>query len=130
LAALLPLGWELWLDGGHNPAAGEMLARHVAGWADRPTHVVVGIKTSKDQAGFLRPLLPVAASLWAVQEPGQHLAMPIAAIIAASEGRARPGPTVAAALRAISAEGGPPARVLICGSLHLAGEVLKQEAGG
>jgi dihydrofolate synthase/folylpolyglutamate synthase len=130
LAALLPADWELWLDGGHNPGAGEMLARHVAGWSDRPTHVVVGMKTSKDQGGFLRPLLPVAASLWAVAEPGQHLAMPVDHIIAASDGRARPGPTVAAALRSIAASGGPAARVLICGSLHLAGEVLKQEVSG
>jgi len=128
LAHMLPAGWELWLDGGHNPAAGEMLARHLAGWSDMPTHVIVGIKKSKDQAGFLRPLLGVSASLWAVAEPGQHLAMPVDAIIAASEGRARPGPTVKAALEAIIARGGGPARVLICGSLFLAGEVLKQEA--
>jgi dihydrofolate synthase/folylpolyglutamate synthase len=130
LATLLPPAWELWLDGGHNPAAGEMLARHLAGWSDRPTHVIVGIKQSKDQVGFLRPLLPVATSLWAVAEPGQHLAMPVDAIIAASEGRARPGPTVKAALGAIVAMGGGPARVLICGSLFLAGEVLKQEESG
>jgi dihydrofolate synthase/folylpolyglutamate synthase len=129
LAKVLPIGWELWLDGGHNPAAGEMLARHLADWSDRPTHVIVGIKKSKDQAGFLRPLLPVAASLWAVAEPGQHLAMPIEDIIAASEGRARPGPTVKAALESIASLGGKPSRVLICGSLFLAGEVLKQEAG-
>ena len=59
-------------------------------------------------------------------EPGQHLALPVAAIVAASGGVARPGPTVAAALRALPREGGP-ARVLICGSLYLAGEVLKAE---
>ncbi len=128
LASMLPDGWELWLDGGHNPAAGEMLGQHIACWSDRPTHVIVGIKKSKDQAGFLRPLLPVATSLWAVAEAGQHLAMPVEAIIAASGGRAKPGPTVQAALRQIVASGGPPARVLICGSLFLAGEVLKQEA--
>jgi len=128
LAALLPPGWELWLDGGHNPAAGEMLAVQLQAWGDRPTHVIVGIKQSKDQAGFLRPLLRLAASLWAVAEPGQHLAMPIEAIIAASDGLARPGPTVRAALQAIAEQGGAPSRVLICGSLYLAGEVLKQEA--
>jgi len=126
LAALLPADWELWLDGGHNPGAGVVLAEHLAGWADRPVHLIVGMKQAKDSAEFLRPLLPHAASLWAVAEPGQHLALPVAAIVAASGGVARPGPTVAAALRALPREGGP-ARVLICGSLYLAGEVLKAE---
>ena len=125
LAARLPAGWELWLDGGHNPGAGQALASQLAAW-DRPTHLVVGMKQGKDSADFLRPLLAQAASVWAVAEPGQHLAMPVAAIIAAAGGAARPGPTVAEALASI-APNGPPARVLICGSLYLAGEVLKAD---
>ena len=128
LARTLPDGWELWLDGGHNAGAGEALAGHLAGWTDRPLHLVVGMKRSKDAAGFLRPLLGRADTLWAVAEPGQHLALPVAAIIAAAGGRAQPGPTVAAALARI-ARAAPraarPGRVLICGSLYLAGEVLK-----
>jgi dihydrofolate synthase/folylpolyglutamate synthase len=129
LAGLLPAGWELWLDGGHNPGAGAALAEHLAAWGrEGPVHLLVGMKQSKDSAAFLRPLLPLAASVWAVAEPAQHLALPVAAIIAASGGVARPGPTVAAALRALAQPGGPPARVLICGSLYLAGEVLKADA--
>lgn len=128
LAALLPAGWELYLDGGHNPGGGEALAAVLAGWSDRPTHLVVGMKKAKDTAHFLAPLLPRAASLWAVAEPGQHQALPVEAIVAASGGAARPGPRVADALAAIAAEGGPPASVLICGSLYLAGEVLKLDA--
>lgn len=124
LAALLPAGWELWLDGGHNPGAGEALAEHLAGWRDRPVHLVVGMKQAKDASEFLRPLLPLAATTWAVQEPAQHLALPVEEIIAASGGAARPGPRVADALAAMS---GPPGRVLICGSLYLAGEVLKAD---
>jgi dihydrofolate synthase/folylpolyglutamate synthase len=68
-------GWELWLDGGHNPGAGLALAAHLDQWTDRPTHLVVGMKRSKAVAEFLAPLLPRAASLWAVAEPGQHLAV-------------------------------------------------------
>ena len=120
LAALVP-GRELWLDGGHNPGAGEVLAAVIAGWAD-PTHLVVGMKQAKDTAEFLRPLLPLAASVWAVAEPDQHQALPVDAIIEASGGVARAGPTVADALRSLD---GQPGRVLICGSLYLAGEVLK-----
>jgi len=127
LASLLPEGWELYLDGGHNPGAGVVLAEHLRGWPDRPVHVIVGMKQAKDSAEFLRPMLPVLTTLWAVAEPGQHLALPVDAVIAASGGKARPGPTVANALRAIP-KYGPAARVLICGSLYLAGEVLKLDA--
>ena len=73
------------------------------------------MKDSKDAVGFLRPLLPCATSVWAVAEPGQHSALPVAAIVAASGGVARPGPHVADALAAIAREPGP-GRVLICGS--------------
>jgi dihydrofolate synthase/folylpolyglutamate synthase len=135
LAKTLPPDWELWLDGGHNEGGGAAIGAHLATWADRPTHVVIGMKKSKDSAGFLAPILPHAKTLWAVVEPGQHLAMPIEDIVAASAGRARPGPTIAEALAALLGEEGPreqgprgqPARVLICGSLYLAGEVLKAD---
>ena len=125
LAAFLPAGWELWLDGGHNAGAGLVLAEHLTA-CDRPAHLIVGMKQGKDSSGFLRPLLARAATVWAVAEPGQHLAMPVADIIAASGGVARPGPTVAGALASIP-RAGPPAPVLICGSLYLAGEVLKAD---
>jgi dihydrofolate synthase/folylpolyglutamate synthase len=126
LATSLPAGWELWLDGGHNPGAGLALAEHLAGWSDRPTHLIIGMKQAKDSAATLRPMLPHAATVWAVAEPDQHLALPVEAIVAASGGTARPGPTVQNALAKIRQEAGP-ARVLICGSLYLAGEVLKQD---
>jgi dihydrofolate synthase/folylpolyglutamate synthase len=129
LAQLLPPGWELWLDGGHNPGAGIVLAEHLRGWADGPVHLVVGMKQAKDSAEFLRPLLPLAASVWAVREPNQHAALPVEAIVAASGGVARPGPRVADALREIGRDA-EPGRVLICGSLYLAGEILKLDAGG
>ena len=125
LAQSLPAGWELWLDGGHNQGGGAAIGAFLATWTDRPTHVVVGMKKSKDSAGFLAPILAHAATLWAVAEPGQHLAMAVGDIVAASGGVALPGPTVAAALAALPRE--QPARVLICGSLYLAGEVLKAD---
>jgi dihydrofolate synthase / folylpolyglutamate synthase len=85
--------------------------------------VLVGMKQSKDAGDFLRPLVPLATTLWAVAELGQHDARPVDAIIEASGGVARPGPDVAGALRGLPREAS--ARVLICGSLYLAGEVLK-----
>jgi dihydrofolate synthase/folylpolyglutamate synthase len=131
LAEALPPHFELFLDGGHNAGAGQALAAQLQAWRDRPTHLIVGMKQSKDVGGFLRPLLAQAASVWAVQEPGQHLALPVAAIIEAAGGLARPGPDIAGALQQIAqAFASDPARVLICGSLYLAGEVLKADASG
>jgi dihydrofolate synthase/folylpolyglutamate synthase len=126
LAAPLPANWELWLDGGHNPGAGLALSEHLRNWHDRPLHLIVGMKQAKDAAQFLQPLIPHATTMWAVAEPEQHLALPVEAIIAASGGVACPGPDVEGALRALPKEGSP-ARVLICGSLYLAGEVLKKD---
>ncbi len=130
LTKLLPATWELWLDGGHNPGGGQVIADHLKGvWSDRPTHLIVGMKKAKDTAEFLAPLLPLAATIWAVSEPGQYSALPVEAILDAAQGYARPGPTVAEALRALPGlnPSAPPARVLICGSLYLAGEVLKSD---
>ena len=120
----LPEGSTLWLDGAHNPGGGQALAEQLDRWPG-PTTLVVGMKQSKDVAEFLAPLLPRAAKIFAVAEPGQHLALPIDQVIAASGGVAIPGPDVATALRQITV----PTRVLICGSLYLAGEVLKLDAG-
>lgn len=127
LACGLPPGWELWLDGGHNPGAAVVLGEVLAGWADRPVHLVIGMKQSKDARGFLHPLLGHAATVHAVAEPGQHLALPVDEIMAASGGQALPGPTVAEALLAIASASARPGRILICGSLYLAGEVLKAD---
>jgi dihydrofolate synthase/folylpolyglutamate synthase len=125
LAALLPDDFELWLDGGHNVGAGAVLAEQLAVWADRPVYLAVGMKQSKDAAGFLAPLLPHAAGVWAVAEALQHLAMPVAGVIAASGGVALPGPDLAGAFAQIALR--PPGRVLICGSLYLAGEALRAD---
>ncbi|WP_207538423.1 bifunctional folylpolyglutamate synthase/dihydrofolate synthase [Sabulicella rubraurantiaca] len=118
--------WELWLDGGHNAGAGEALAEALRDWRDLPLHLVVGMKQGKTAEGFLRPLLPLADTVHAVREPGQHLAMEVEEIIAASGSVARPGPDVVTALARLRAEE-KPGRILVCGSLYLAGEVLKAD---
>jgi dihydrofolate synthase/folylpolyglutamate synthase len=125
LVAMMP-GWEVWLDGGHNPGCGEVLAEMASSWRDRPLFLATGMLNTKDAAGFLRPLAPYAKSLRAVTIPGEQNALPAAAIVAAADEAgiaARSAPSIAAALAEIAAEskGG---RVLICGSLHLAGIVL------
>ena len=91
LAALLPQGSELWLDGAHNPGGAEILAAQLAAWGT-PTTLVLGMKQSKDVAEFLAILAPHAAAIYAVAEPEQHLALPVEKIIEASGGKAVPGP--------------------------------------
>ncbi len=130
LVDLLPEGWELWLDGGHNAAAGEALARDLAGWRERPLHLLYGMLNTKAARGFLAPLAPLAETLHAVAIPGAaaSLGAEEAARAATEAGfQARAGAGVAAAVRAIVEPGGP-GRILICGSLYLAGHVLAENA--
>jgi dihydrofolate synthase / folylpolyglutamate synthase len=126
LVEMLPQEWELWLDGGHNPGAGEILAAAAANWGDRPLYVVVGMLNTKDAAGFLGPLAAHARALWAVTIPGEDNPLPANRIAAAAHSVGLPAqqaPSVAAALATITADP-TPARVLICGSLHFAGTIL------
>ncbi len=123
LLGLAPAGTEIWLDGAHNPAGALALAAQLDAWSG-PTTLLVGMKQSKDVVEFLVPLLTRAEQIFAVAEPGQHLALPVDKIIEASGGVAIPGPDIAGALGQLSG----PGRVLICGSLYLAGEVLKLDA--
>ena len=120
-------GWELWLDGGHNPAAGEVLGPVVAGWRDRSLYLVVGMLNTKDSAGFLAPMAPFVQGLRAVTIPGEENALPAAAIVTAARSvgiAAQEAPSVAEALAEIKSHG-KAGRVLICGSLHFAGVILR-----
>ena len=127
LATLAPKA-ELWLDGGHNPAGGAAIAATLARMQKRPTHLICGMLNTKDVLGYMQPLAPQTTSLRAVSIPGEANTLPaevtrdaalaagISATVAAS---------VAEALAAIAALD-PEARVLICGSLYLAGTVLRE----
>lgn len=119
---------ELWLDGGHNPAAGKMLAKVLDTLPPRPTHLICGMLNTKDVAGFMRPLAGHAASLTAVAIPGEANTLPadVTADAARSAGLvANTASDVAAAIHAITGIE-PAARILICGSLYLAGRVLRE----
>ncbi|TMM52444.1 bifunctional folylpolyglutamate synthase/dihydrofolate synthase [Sulfitobacter sabulilitoris] len=121
---------ELWLDGGHNPAAGKALADVLAGLRDRPTHLICGMLNTKDVRGYLAPLAGQAASLTAVSIPGEANTLPAQTTADAARDVGLPASTadtVAVALQAIVAKD-PDARVLICGSLYLAGGVLRENA--
>ena len=121
---------ELWLDGGHNPAAGAALAEVLASLPPRPNVLVCGMLASKDVAGFLRPLAREARALIAVGIAGEPATLPAAetARFARAAGlRASTEPDLATAIRR-AASGEPAPRILICGSLYLAGQVLRENA--
>jgi dihydrofolate synthase/folylpolyglutamate synthase len=121
---------ELWLDGGHNPAAGDALASVLAAGPKRPTHLICGMLNTKDIGGYLRPLATHADTLHAVSIPGETATLPAAdtAVAARAVGmEAFEAASVTDALRDIAAKD-PTARVLICGSLYLAGGVLRENS--
>jgi len=120
-------GWDLWLDGGHNPLAGQVLAEVAAGWRDRPLFLVVGMINTKDAAGFLAPLAPFTEMLVAVTIPGEKNALPADAIAAAAHSvgiAAHSASSIGESIRHLA--GHRSGRVLICGSLYFAGKVLAE----
>jgi dihydrofolate synthase/folylpolyglutamate synthase len=133
LAAALPAGWELWLDGAHNASGGEALAVMAADWARAenrlPLYLISGSLSTHDPLGLLRPLAPFVTELRTVIVPGDHKTLPAEAVAESAQQAgitAKPAAGVEIALADIIATAKSPARVLICGSLYLAGSVLAE----
>lgn len=133
VAEALPAGSEVWLDGGHNPGGGEVLAEAVGAMqarGPRPLVMIAGLNASKDPRGFLEHFRPLAPDFHAIPF-GYHLALSAedSAAAARETGLAAVAePSLEAALAAISAKAwATPPRVLIAGSLYLAGEVLAKD---
>lgn len=121
-------GVELWLDGGHNPAGGEALAATLAQMPARPTYLICGMLNTKDIGGYLRPLAPHVTELHAISIPGEKNTLP--AEVTAEAARAAGMTALEAAGAAVAladiTRRDPAARVLICGSLYLAGAILRE----
>jgi dihydrofolate synthase / folylpolyglutamate synthase len=128
LAALLPPGAELWLDGGHNAGGGVALAAMAQAWREKPLRLVFGMLKSHDARSFLAPLAPFAASLAALAIPGEANALPAEEAASAARAVGIAAEPAAGIAAAVACAGGhaPPGRVLICGSLYLAGHVLTE----
>jgi dihydrofolate synthase / folylpolyglutamate synthase len=119
---------ELWLDGGHNPAGGEAVSATLARMPKRETHLICGMLNTKDVTGYMRPLAPQVTKLHAVSIPGEKNTLPAEVTRDAARAvgiEAVAAVSVAEALAGIAART-PEARVLICGSLYLAGTVLRE----
>lgn len=131
LVEALPPGCELWLDGGHNEDCGLALGRMASDWAKEPAplplYLVFAMQTTKDASGFLRPLSRHALAARAVPFPEGHAAYtPVEACAKAAEVGLDCVPVndIGAALEDLLATQPAPMRILICGSLYLAGTVL------
>ena len=127
LTNLLPDGSQIWLDGGHNPDAGAAITKTLENGA--LVHVILGMLKNKDALGFLTPFAPKIATLTAVPIQGHehHTPGELCDIARANLNIAdvRQASDIVAALELMAGQHAP-TNVLICGSLYLAGEVLRQ----
>jgi len=130
LIALAPPGAELWLDGGHNADGGRAIAAALGDLEERvsrPLVLVVGMLSTKDHSGFLRNFTGLVRRVFAVPIH-QDKGVPVEEIAAAARAAGMPADASGSIEEALSAIGGlgfdPPPRILITGSLYLAGEVL------
>ena len=133
LVAEAPAGSEIWVDGGHNPGAGEVIAEAMAGFEERqsrPLYLITGMINTKDPVGYFRAFADIAQDVFTVPIRGTDAALdPVALAHAAFDAGlvAAPMASVADALREIVERVDPaalPPRILIGGSLYLVGNVL------
>jgi dihydrofolate synthase/folylpolyglutamate synthase len=130
LVEAMPPAGELWLDGGHNEDCGIVLAGQAAEWAKEPAalplYLIFGMQTTKDASGFLRPLARHASTARAVPIQGHAAYTPQEACARAADVGldCQSANDIGAALEDLLATQPAPMRILICGSLYLAGDVL------
>lgn len=132
LLNLLPQGSELWLDGGHNDSAGEVLAAQCSAWKaknDLPNVIVFGMLSTKDPETFIEPITPHIAHGYAIPILSETNAFTphelVGHLSPNNQTKIEKQQTLQSALKCIST----PSRVLICGSLYLAGQALKENDG-
>ena len=125
---------EIWVDGGHNPGAGVVVAEAVADLEERvprPLFLVTGMLNTKDPVGFFRPFAGLVRKVFTVPVPTSEAGRDPGELAEAARSAGLPAEPLAdvdAALDRITDEPGltAPPRILICGSLYLAGAVLAE----
>lgn len=124
---------EVWLDGGHNPHAARALAQAMADFEEKsakPLVLIAGMQENKDAEGFFSAFSGLASAVFttAADHSGARSAVSVAEAAERAGVPAHPCASLEEAARLARGTGGGPLRVLICGSLYLAGEVLKDHA--
>jgi dihydrofolate synthase/folylpolyglutamate synthase len=133
LVDLAPAGSELWLDGGHNPDGGRATAAALADLEERvsrPLVLIVGMLASKDCEGFLSNFAGLARRMIAVPVPGVETGLSATTVADTARAIGLSATTRDSLTEALDAarklDLDPPPRILITGSLYLAGEVLRE----
>ena len=129
LTALLPGDAELWLDGGHNPSAGRVIARAFSDINDRhsrPLVLIWGMLNTKDAGSFIEPFAGLAKRVVTITIPGEPNAVPAEELAEIARSRNLSAETATSLTKALGQAllTTPAPRILICGSLYLAGHVL------
>ena len=126
--SIIPDQWEFWIDGAHNNAGARMLSEIIKNWADKPLYVIHGRTINRDIKTFLYPLKGYIKHLFAVKVRSEPLSEDPNKIvkIASSMGfKATASDSIIDAVYAIKAQENKETRILVCGSLYLAGDVKK-----
>jgi dihydrofolate synthase/folylpolyglutamate synthase len=129
LTNLIPKDAELWLDGGHNPAAGRVIARAFSDINDRfsrPLVLIWGMLNTKDAASFIEPFAGLAQRVVTLAIPDEPNAVPADQLAEIARSRNLSAETATSLTKALGQASltTPAPRILICGSLYLAGHVL------
>jgi dihydrofolate synthase / folylpolyglutamate synthase len=129
LSAMLPTGSELWLDGGHNADAGVVLAETLKAMSPKPLVVIWGMLNTKDATQFFRPLESIADHVVTLNIPNEVNAISADQLAETVRGLGTAASMADGVTDAVKKAAGkfPAARILICGSLYLAGHVLAAE---
>ena len=128
LISFIPKGWELWIDGGHNQAAAEAILNFVEVWSDSPLIIIFGSLNSRNPRDFLEILAPVTKLAVCITIPGEKSALQArdCCLAAQSVGiEAIETTSIKSALKK-AAHHGTKGKILVCGSLYLAGAVLAE----
>jgi dihydrofolate synthase / folylpolyglutamate synthase len=126
----LPAGWELWLDGGHNGAAGKIISKHARTWRDKPLHMIFGMLNSKSPGDFLGHLegrLGLFRGIAIPDEENTLSAQEVTAVALSLRMDGDVAGSVEAALDDIIKQK-EKARIIIAGSLYLAGTILRENS--
>ena len=129
LVDMLPDGWELWLDGGHNVGAAKVITAQTRAWRDKPTYLVFGMLDGKDPEAYLKALKGRVKAMRTVTIPDQASAMTANQLAGIAENfvlETSPSDSIDYAVRGLGVSSPGPARILIAGSLYLAGHVLAE----
>lgn len=129
LVEFLPEGWELWLDGGHNVGAAKTITAQARAWRDKPLYLVLGMLNGKDPTGYLKALkgrVKVMRCVTIPDQPSSLSANQLAILAETLVVDTAPSDSLSLAVKGL-AQGHPgPGRILIAGSLYLAGHVLAE----